>query len=156
MAEYFRRGVSTVVWLTVAPAALAAPTQAELTAGSDITSQVADLAGWDFSNAPITTPKLSTTFDTSIVGPDTTGGPEITFYDSDTAPVPNPRTLLAKGNVGWMCLLPTGQAATKPSNIFPVTSTGVNDEWTLGAEAAKFKVQLAVSTAPTLDGAQAV
>jgi len=147
MAEYFRRGVSEM-WFTTTLTAPAAPSRAEVVGanGDDFTAAVADIAGWDFSNAPITTPKLSTTFDTSIVGPDTAGGPEITVYDNDTATTL--RDAVAKGTTGFMVLAPYGLTVGKQVDVYTVTSTGVNDEWTLGAEAAKFKAQFAVNAAP--------
>jgi hypothetical protein len=154
MAEYFRRGVSAVHFTTVL-SSLTSPSIAEIDAnGEDLTARLGEMTGWEFANSPIPTPKLSTTFTTTIPGEDTTPNPEMVFYDSDETD--DVRTILAKGATGWVVLCPYGYTATKASRVFPVTVTGANDDWTLGNEAAKFTVGFAVSAAPTLTGSALV
>lgn len=148
MARFFRRGVSAMKWCpTVAGTS---PTRAEITAGTDLTPDFAAIGGFKISNAPITTPDLSTTFDTQIDGPDSVDASTITFYDQDNATTI--RTALAKGNSGALVLFPYGDVVGKRCEVWRSKSTGVNDEWSLDATAAKFEVGFAVTAKPAQAG----
>jgi hypothetical protein len=147
MARYFRRGKSKVRFLP-AVANAAAPTAGELTAGTDLTVSIADIAGFGYNNGPIATPDLNSTFTSSIPGEDTTDDSSITFYDDDTSTTI--RTLLAKGVSGYIMRMPYGQVTAKRAEIWPVTSTGVNDTWSTGNDAAQFQVGFAITATPTL------
>lgn len=148
MARFFRRGVSKIKF---APAVAGnSPTRAEITAGVDLSTSIASISGFGFQNNPITTPDLSDNFDTQITGPDAAGDSSLGFYDDDTATVV--RTTLAKGTAGYILLFPYGDAVGKRVEKWSVTSTGVNDEWTLDASAAQFGVQFAVTARPYQSG----
>lgn len=149
MARYFRRGKSKLRYLP-AVANAAAPTTPEITAGTDLTISVADVNGFGYNNSPIATPDLNSTFTSSIPGEDTTDDSTITFYDDDTSTTL--RTLLAKGVSGYIARMPYGQVTAKRVEVWPITSTGVNDVWTVGNDAAQFVVGFAVTATPTLTG----
>lgn len=145
MSRYFRRGKSKVKFLP-AVANKAAPTRIELDAGTALTPQVADMADFQFSNSPIATPDLDSTFTTSIPGEDTTGTPTLTFYDDDAATTI--RSALAKGTKGYIALLPYGDVAAKRMEVWPVEATGVNDEWSAGNDPARYAAAFAVTGVP--------
>jgi hypothetical protein len=145
MGRFFRRGLSKVRFLP-AVSNKDAPSSAEITAGVDLSSGISDIGGFEFSNSPITTPDLSTTFTTQIPGEDTTSTSTLTFYDDDTATTI--RTALAKGTAGFILLQPYGTTAAKRAEVWPATTTGVNDHWVTGNEAAKFTVAFAITAAP--------
>lgn len=147
MPRYFRRGKSKIRFLP-AIANQSAPSSGEMTAGTDLTPSIADVGGFGYSNSPIATPDLASTFTTSIPGEDTTDDSSITFYDDDTSSAV--RTLLAKGVTGFIVRMPYGQIATRRAEVWPVTSTGVNDEWTTGNDPARFTVGFAITSVPTL------
>lgn len=148
MARYFRRGISKIKF---APAvAGTSPTRAEITAGVDLSASVSAINGFQFSNSPITTPDLSDNFDSQITGPDTAGDSSLNFYDDDTSTTV--RTTLAKGTPGFILLFPLGDIVTKRVEKWPITSLGVNDEWTLDATAAQFQIQFAVTSRPVQNG----
>lgn len=147
MARFFRRGTTKVAFLP-AVASLDAPTSGEVSAGTGLTPQIADMTGWDFANTPITTPDLSTTFDSQIGGPDTAGSPTITFYDDQSGTI---RGVLAKGTAGFLLRQPYGNTTGLRAEVFPITTTAVNDAYTMGNEAAKFVVGCAVTARPHLN-----
>ena len=64
MGRFFRRGESKILFLPTW--ASANPSSGEISAGTDLTTGLSNITGWDFANTPITTPDLSTTFDTQI------------------------------------------------------------------------------------------
>lgn len=148
MARFFRRGRSAVKF---APSVAGnSPTRAEITAGLDVTGQVADLAGFNLSNSPIETPDLATTFNSQIKGPDATDTSTLTFYDDDVSSTI--RTTMAKDVTGVILLFPYGDISTKRVEKWPVVSTGVNDEWSLDANAARFVIGYAVTSVPFQTG----
>lgn len=146
MARFFRRGVSKVFFCP-AVASQSAPTAANITAGVDLSPSLADIGGWSLANTPIETPDLVDTFNSQINGEDKTADCTLTFYDDDTSTTV--RTALAKGQVGFIVLAPYGNTVGKRCEVWPVTSTGYNDQWTLGAEAGKAMAGFAVTKRPT-------
>lgn len=149
MARFFRRGVSKVKFLPAV--AGTSPTRPEITAGVDLSPSIAGMSGFTLANNPITTPDLATNFDSQINGPDAAGNSSLTFFDDDTATAV--RTAVAKGTVGYMVLFPYGDVTAKRCEVWPVTSTGVNDGWDLGANAAQFTVGFAITSKPNQLGA---
>lgn len=148
MARFFRRGVSKVKFLPAI--AGTSPTRSEITAGVDLSPAVAAINGFSLSNSPITTPDLATNFDSQINGPDAAGESSLNLYDDDTTTAM--RTAVAKGTAGYIVLFPYGDVPTKRCEKWPVTSTGVNDEWSLDATAAQFQVGFAVTAVPVQNG----
>lgn len=148
MARFFRRGTSKVKFLP--SVAGSSPTRPEITAGTDLSASVASISGFQLNNNPITTPDLNTNFDSQIDGPDGAGDSSLTFYDDNASSTI--RTALAKGTAGYIVLFPYGDVATKRLEVWPVKSTGVNDEWTTDAQAAQFQVGFAVTAVPNQNG----
>lgn len=145
MGRYTRKGKSKVYFVPSLTSSTS-PSLAEITAGSNLGAAMSDMSGFTFKNSPINVPDLASTFVPSIPGEDTADNPSITFYDDDT--LTTLRTALAKGTTGSIVLMPYGATSTKRAEVWPVQSTGANDEWTTGNEAAKFMVQFAVTAAP--------
>lgn len=148
MARFWRRGVSKILFLP-AVADTDAPTTLEITAGEDLTPQIAEIGGFNFSANPITTPDLSTTFDTQIPGPDSTDTSTLTFYDDDAEDTI--RTTLDKGTRGYLLFQPYGGGSGDRAEVWRVESLGVNDEWSTGNEAARFAVSFAILEPPVQD-----
>lgn len=147
MARFFRRGVSKVYWLP-AVSNPSAPTSTEVnTNGTDLSAQVAEISGFKLTNSPIALPDLATTFDSQINGVDTTEDSVLTFHDNDASSAI--RNLLAKGNSGWIALMPYGNSAGKRCELWPVKSTGFNDDWSLDAKSAQAMATFAVTSSPT-------
>lgn len=147
--RFFRRGKSKIY--IVPTIAGASPTTAELTAGTDVSGEVAAISGFGLTNSPITTPDLGTAFNSQIEGEDTAEDCSITFYDDDGTGS-TLRTLLAKGTECHVVLMPYGKIAEKRLEKWPVKSTGFNDQWSMDAAAAQAVCTFAVRTTPTQNG----
>lgn len=149
-ARFIRRGVSKFFFLpTVAGAT---PTRPEITAGTDLTPFVADMAGWMLENNSVATPDMSSDFDTSIPGTNQVADSSFTFYedkDDDTI-----ETLLPKGTPGFIVIMRKGDVAASLSmDTFPVRSRSKGSEFSAGNDPARFVVQFAITAEPDLDGA---
>ena len=148
--RYSRKGKAAIKFsatLTDVTAPYSA-TRAEITGATDILAQLAEIGGMQYSNEPIDTPDMASSFDTQIPGADTTDPPTFTFYDTDEAS-PAIRTALAKGVTGYLLVFPQGDIAARRMEIWPVQSTGINDEWTAGNEPARSVVTTVVTAPPT-------
>ncbi len=150
MSRFFRRGLSKVRF-AAAIADQSVPTRMEINGATPLSDEVADMGGFQLTNSPIATPDLSTTFTSQIEGEDTTADSTITFYDRTDAAAAAIRAALAKGTSGFILLLPYGDVAGNRMEVWPVKSTGVNDEWTMGNDPARFMVGFAITSPPEQD-----
>lgn len=149
MGRFFRRGVSSALFLPAIAAGTLVATRVELTAGVVLTADLADLSGFQLSNSPIAVPNMADAFTSQIQGEDTVADSSLTFYDRDDDDTI--RTALAKGTEGFLILFPYGDVPTKRMQVYPVTTTGVNDEFSIGNEAARFMVGTAITAPPNLN-----
>lgn len=145
MPEFFRRGLSKIHFVP-SVANPAAPTRAEIDAGTDLSPGIAEISGFNFANSPIMTPKLSTTFTTQILGEDTSDASSLTFYDDDTDD--EMRAAVVKGTVGVLVFFPYGDVTGARAETWPTVSAGANDQWTMANEAAKFVASFGIREAP--------
>lgn len=153
MARFFRRGKSKAFWVPTL-SSLTSPSAAEVNAGDELTGQIADISGFEFSNSPIPTPDLSTTFTTTIPGEDTTQEPQIMFYEDDTTNTL--QTTLAKGTSGHVVLFYKGTAGAAPASgdtaeVWQVISTGPFREYSLGNDPARWGARFTPTAAPVFD-----
>lgn len=153
MGKFFRRGKSKAFFLPAVAgytAGAGSPTRPEITAGTDLSASVTAMAGFQLSNSPITTPNLADRFSFQIEGEDTVADSTLTFLDDDA--VSTIRTTLAKGTAGFIVLFPYGDVPTKRCEVWPVKSTGFNDEWTVGNDPARAVAGFAVTNVPSQNG----
>lgn len=148
MARFFRRGVTKFSFAT-AIADPSAPTRAELDGATAISPEISEITGFQFTNAPISTPDLDDNFTSQIEGEDTADNSTLMFYDQDNSTTI--RDVLAKGTEGYILILPYGDIAAKRMETWPVKSLGVNDDFSMGADAAKYSVPFAITARPTQD-----
>lgn len=144
MAKFFRRGVSKVYFMTADPGP--SVSAAEFTAGVDLSPSITEMSGWQLTNTPIRTPNLADTFTSQIDGEETVGDSTLTMLDENG--VSGFRTALPKGTVGFIVLAPYGTVAGKRCEVWPVKSTGVNDQYTVGNEPARTVVSFAITAVP--------
>jgi hypothetical protein len=151
-----RKGITKVRWAPTIASATLVPTTAEITAGTDLTPQVAEINGFSFANSPIDTPDMSSAFVGKIPGEDSTDNSDITFYEDKTT---NPiSTAQAKGNNGYVVIFPTGIAGAAPAigdkcDVWPAIIASNARMYTADNEAAKYKVTYALTAPPGIDKA---
>lgn len=147
MAKFFRPGTSKMSFLPAV--AGVSPTRPEITAGTALSDQANSIDGFQFQNARIDTQVLGSSFVPQIDGPDEVGESSVTFLDDDASSTV--RTALAKGTTGFIVFFPYGDVPTKRCEKWPVKSTGVNDEWSIGSDPARYVVGFAITNPPTLN-----
>lgn len=142
--KFFRAGVTKVYFLP--SVAGSSPTAPEISAGVDVTPDLADINNISVQANLVDTPDYQTAFVSKVAGNDTVGDPELVYWDRDNSTTN--RTALAKGTVGFLILMPYGHVTGKRCEVYPVQSAGVNDQYARDTP-AQFTATMAVTAAPT-------
>lgn len=148
MAYKTRKGYTKAYFLP-SIAAPATPTQAELTAGTLLsTAALASISGFDSKSNFIEIPNFASRQTPKIAGEKTSNDSSMEFYEDDTS---NPiATVLAQDVNGYVLLAPFGATtATSKVDVFPVSVASNTRQYTSGNEAAKFVVDFAITGVPT-------
>lgn len=150
MARFIRRGVSKFYFVPTVASPTTAITRPELTAGTNLSPSIADVAGWMLENQPVSTPDMGSDFDSQIPGIDQAGDSSFTFYEDKLTAVIE--TLLPKGASGYVAILRKGDIPTSPSlDLFAVTVASRSAEYSAGNDAARFMVKFSITAKPALD-----
>jgi hypothetical protein len=151
-----RKG-TTKMYFVATVAAPAAMTVAEVTAGTHLSPQIAEVSGFTFSNNPISAPDLDNAFVSQISGEDTVEASSTTMYDlSDNTTI---KDALAKGTTGYVAIYHSGIAGALPAAVeeyemWPVEIASNSRMYTAGNEAAQYMVGWTL-TGPPVDGVTA-
>ena len=154
MARFMRKGRTKIFFIPAAPAP-AAVTVAQITAGDELTPELAEVNGFTFSNSPIMVPDMDSAYTSQIGGEDTAAESSMTFYEKTGGDAANPiRTALAKDTPGFALLFPEGLAGASPAagddyEIWPVVVTSNARTYTVGNEAAQYAVSFSVTSPPS-------
>jgi hypothetical protein len=124
MSKYSLDGQFAASMLASAPAVLAAPTQAEITAGTDLvgsttTEELRDIRGFVPSGANLSTKGYSSNKAGSIVGAVSYPLAELEWMLDDVSSVID--TAIVEGTKVWLVFMREGQAATNSCEVFPAT-----------------------------------
>jgi hypothetical protein len=145
--RFTARGLTKCYWCS-AIANRAAPTRAELNAGTDLSSQLADASGWSVSSEQIATPDLATRYTATIPGGITAEDSSITLYMSKDGV--DGRTLMARDAVGYVVWLDGGDTVSYKADVYPVTVSSVSKQRSVqGSEADTIVFSYAITAQPS-------
>lgn len=147
MARFYRRGISKIYWKAGTDTAPPSVDTVIGVGGVDLSDDIAEIAGFTLTSSTIPTPDLGSRYTKTIPGEDTTPDSSLTFYDTDASSNAI-RDALTKDAIGYVALLPYGNATGKRAEVWTVQVTGVNDQWTVGTDPARFVVSFAVLEVP--------
>jgi hypothetical protein len=151
MARFNRKGTSKFYFLPTIAATTLIPTAAEITAGTDYSSQITAIDGFSIENTPIDTPDMASTFVSKIGGDDSAADSSWTMYEDST--LDDIETELAKGTSGYVVIFSKGMTAgNKGMDVFPVTVVSNSKAYTADNEAAQVTVQFTITERPLLNG----
>lgn len=145
--RYYRRGLTKVYFLPTIVATNLTPTRPEITAGTDLSGEIADSSGWAVKANMIKTPDLVSRFTSQIPGSIEADDSSLTFY-ADQLGV-DVRATLPQDQTGYIVWMDGGDVPTTGKlDTFPVRVSGVSKQRNLGDEAAKIDVMFAITKAP--------
>lgn len=150
----FHPSNKTKVVFAPAVASLAAPSRAEITAGTVLTvaagttvAGLVEMAGFETAASDITVPDVATDYDATIPGRKQASNASLTFYDDDASATV--RTALAENTAGYVIIMPYGDVPTKRCEVWPVRVSALNDSQITSAnEAKKFMVNVSITASP--------
>jgi hypothetical protein len=151
MPRFMRKGRAKFYWVPTI-ATKTAPTAAEITAGTPLTPEIAEINGFEFTNNPIDTPDMSSAFVGKINGEDSVDASSIVFYEQDG--VNAIKTAQAKGNVGHVVIFYAGTAGANPAaadkcEVWPATVASNARKYTAENQAAQYQVTYSLTAAPS-------
>jgi hypothetical protein len=143
-SRYIPAGVRKFVWVpTIADKS--APTSAELTAGTDLTGEVASVSGFMTTSAVVDAPDAGSRFTSKTAGRITADDSSLTIYcDSDSTDV---RSLLTRDLAGYVAIFPEGIHTGGTVDLFPVKVIGTPKSEDIEANAT-IEVQFVVTSTP--------
>ncbi|MFD6684179.1 phage tail tube protein [Micromonospora parva] len=142
--RYYRRGLSKVSWVPTI-ANKAAPTRAELNAGTELSVEVGAVEGWQIVSAVVETPSLGSKFDAKIDGAISADDSSLTLYASQTGT--DVRDLLSRGTNGYVVWMDEGDTPGRKMDVFPVRVLSQGKIRNL-EDAAQVQVGFAVTSEP--------
>src|SRR6478609_7554312 len=149
MSLFMRKGKSKFYFVP-SIAAPATPTQAELTAGTQLTSALAGFTGFDAKAQFIDAPNFGAVQTPKIPGEIQSSDSSLEFNEDDTS---NPlRTTLARGTVGYILVSPNGATiSTSKVDVFPIQVAANTRNYASGNAVAKYTVDVAITSIPSSD-----
>lgn len=145
--RYTSAGVTKCYYLPTVAAANLTPTRAEMTAGTDLSRELADWAGWTVTANKIETPDLANVFTSQIAGKTTAADSSLTFYASvNTVDV---RNLLPRGTTGNIMFCDGGDVAGNRADVYPVTVMSNGKQRKIKGDGAdEIMVQFSITSPP--------
>lgn len=143
-SRYIPAGVRKYVWVP-SLASKSAPTSAELTAGTDLTGEVASVSGFMTTSATVDAPDAGSRFTSKTAGRITADNSSLTVYCSTTSL--DARSLLTRDLAGFVAIFPEGIAAGGTVDIYPVKVIGTPKSEDIEANAT-IEVQFVITSTP--------
>jgi hypothetical protein len=125
----------------------AAPTFAELDAGTDLTRDIADISGWMTNSDFLETPDLKTRFVSKIPGRIQAEDSSITFWADEDQGAGDAGALLPRDTSGYI-VIADGGLASAIGDVFQVT-VGSNSMQRSVSDPAKRLVSFAIRSEPS-------
>lgn len=147
MARYIRRGNDRWIFAP-AVANKAAPTRAEINAGTVLHTQMSGVDGFAYDVGSEESWDWASTYDKNIPGTVSSPDSSLTFRDDNASSTI--RTALAKNTAGFIIRMPQGDVAGRLALVFPVRSKGANHSNDPGS--AQFTVGFAIEDEPEMSG----
>lgn len=142
--RYYRRGTTKVLWVPTI-ANKAAPSRAELNAGTALESETGAMSGWQTTSGTVATPALGSRFTPVVGGEITAADSSLTFWASKDGD--DVRTLLNREDTGFIVWMDEGDVEAQTMDVYPVTVTSQAKIRELDS-AAQIMAQFAITSEP--------
>ena len=147
--RFFQPEVSRVHFLPTIAAPTLIPTRAEITAGTNVTAEIADLSGWQVRADMIATPDLASRFVSQIAGRTKAEQSSITYYADKTGN--DIRTVNPRGQTGYIVFMDGGDVANGKMDVYPVEVAAVGKARSTGDQALQVTIDYAIVGPPAED-----
>ena len=145
--RFIRPGVTKVYYLPTA-ANYKALTKTELDGGTDLTPEIAEVAGWNTTSNLVDVPDWGSRYTSKVAGLITSDDSSITFYADETGN--DVRSVLPRDTKGYIVWMDGGEVVGQPMDVYPVTVSSLSKERT-AADPARIVVNFAITAEPSED-----
>ncbi|MEV0237560.1 hypothetical protein [Nonomuraea sp. NPDC050786] len=149
--RFFPTGTTRYLWVPTIAAGTKIPTRTEIDAGTDLSTDLAEVSGFTVSSDLIDTPDINKRFTKRIAGRITAEDSSLTFYADRTGD--DVRALLPMDEEGFIVRLPGGDVAASMGSTFPVTVSSISEEAGTDDEAGRLVVEFAITDEPAVNWA---
>jgi len=147
--RYFAVGITEIIYIPTIVATTHIPTRAEITAGTIMTDEVADISGWTQQAGSIPLPNLGKRFTGNLPGRITVDSSSLTFYaDLEGVDV---RAVLPQDTVGYIAFMDGGDVAASKMDVYPIRVSSLGKVRSTGDQAGQITVMFAVTSEPAVD-----
>lgn len=146
--RFFQPGVVSILWLPAIAAANYTPTTLEIDAGTDLTGEIDDIAGWSYSTTFIETKDAKNRVRPKLAGPVSLDDSSITFNGSEDGADSDIRSVLTRGTNGFILFADAGLGTGKDAEVFPVEVGSVVKVRSLTDANFKVRVDFGVTNVP--------
>jgi len=148
--RFISPGITRCYWVPAISAFPGAATRAELTAGTDLTNEIADVSGFAAKTQFVDVPDLSGAFVPVVSGRFKPDASSLTFYGSKNST--DVRTVLTQGASGFIVWLDGGDVATQKMDEFAVTVGAVSVLRNIkGDDVLRVMVDFAITKSPAFN-----
>jgi hypothetical protein len=144
--RYFARG-KTKIYVCPTVTVLTAPTRAEMTAGTDLSPEVAAISGWLITSAQTDTPDLGTIFTSTIPGATSMASDNTVDMYADDNGV-DVRGVLARGSTWVVLILYGGDVTGAKMDCFRTRIRSVGKPVAVDDSAGLVQVSFSVTATP--------
>lgn len=147
--RFFQPGVIGIRFLPAIAATTLIPTTSEQAAGTDLTIEVDDIAGWTVTTAFVETKDASTVLRPQLAGAVTFAGSSMTFNGSSNGL--DVRTVFTRGQTGFIEIGDAGIATGKKADVYPVVVGAIAKLRNLDNTNFKIRVDFGITGVPAED-----
>lgn len=143
---YIHPGTTKIVWATTV-ANKAAPSRAEINAGTDLTREIRASEGWGVETEQVDNPDLDTRYTSQIPGRITAEESSLTFRADVTGS--DARTLMPRDTNGFVMIFDGGDVAGRKMRVFPVRVGSVSIPVSVeGEDPAEVVISYSITSEP--------
>ena len=146
--RFFQVGVVDILFLPTIAATNYTPTSAEITAGTNLSSEVDDISGWSYSTTFIETKDAKSRIRPKLSGPVSLDDSSITFNGSSAGPTTDARSVFTLNQSGFILFADAGLGTGKAGEVFPVTVGSIVKVRNLADASFKIRVDFGVTNVP--------
>lgn len=138
---------TTVILFVASISNKAAPTRAELNAGTNLVGENSASDGWNITSEQVETPDMGHLFTGKIPGRLSADDSKLTMYASLNGV--DARTLMPRGTSGYIVWMDGGDVAGYLMDVFPVRVSSLGKQRDVeGKNAATIEIMYAITSAP--------
>lgn len=144
--RFFAVEISKVYWLPTIADAMLVATRPEITAGTELALEIADMAGWDPVPNAFAVNTLGSRFSPSLTGRTSMQAATITFTASiDGQDI---RQVLAEADTGYVMWCDGGDEAGYPADVFPARVSAISPVRTVAEQEHRLTVSFSIPNRP--------